>query len=53
MRTSANSNPRGDADAPMYVAREGQMANGLGSGGLGIGRAVSAMFDWSSVLRRA
>lgn len=46
-RLPGEPNPEGNGDAGAHVAREAWMTqSGAGTGDVGIGRALSAMFDW-------
>lgn len=45
-RLPGERNPEPDAAAVAHVVREGQMANGRGSGDFGIARGVFAFIDW-------
>lgn len=46
-RLPGEPNPEGNRDAAAHAAREAWMTqSGGGTGDFGIGRAVSAMFDW-------
>ena len=46
-RLPGEHNPEGNSDAASHVARDSWMTqSGSGTGDFGIGRALSAMFDW-------
>ena len=46
-RLPGEPNPEGNGDAAAHVTREAWMTqSGGGTGSFGIGRALSALFDW-------